>query len=685
MTRIFSWPSIDDAPVARGGPGIGRRLLTLSQRLAAQRYRPAVYALLATVIGCGIVLSVMMERTTAQIRLRSAPLFEHQVPLLGELAHLEDATQRYHHAINRLEGRRGAVERFLETDEAFGEDLTLGLARLREGMGDDPEVAQLRTVASRITRAGPRYAQALAAQQAPRRAERTMLAAINRDLIKLRDTIQVLEGRSRAAITASSNATEASVAGITRMVHMFNVLSLLTAIFMMYHIWVRFRSEDELAHQAGHDPLTGLPDRRTFELRLQELPEQPYTVVLGTIDRFGAVVGGYGHGFGDRMIQSLVARIDATAQRHGGQVFRLDGANIAVLYRLARHDPALADATDALLCSVRTPFTCDNHELFSSLSLGAAGFPDDGITPGALLRNADAALRQARRAGGDQLLAYSRELNARTEHRLGLEAGLRRAIERGELEVYYQPQQCLSTNALVGFEALLRWRHRGEMVPPSEFIPLAEETGQIIALGNWVLRQVCQQAALWQRLGAQPLTIAVNISPRHFSHGSFLDNVCQALHASGARPDTIELEITEGVVFAGGERAIDVLRALRELGLQLSIDDFGTGYSSLAYLKRFPIHKLKIDQSFVRHLAPHTGDAQIVQAVIGLGHNLGLSVIAEGVETEQQYAMLRGWRCDEIQGHYYAFPLNAAEATAFIVQASMAGGHAAPAPAALAG
>jgi diguanylate cyclase (GGDEF)-like protein len=685
MTRIFSWPTTDDAPVVRGGPGVGRRLLTLSQRLATQRYRPAVYALLATVIGCGIVLSVMMERTTAQIRLGSAPLFDHQVPLLGELAHLEDAAQRYHRAVNRLDGRRGVVERFLETDQAFSEDLTLGLARLREGMGAEPEVALLATVAGRLARAGPRYAQALAAQPAPRRSERAMLAAINRDLVKLGETVQVLEARSRAAITVSSNATEASVAGITRMVHMFNVLALLTAVFMMYHIWVRFRSEDELAHQAGHDPLTGLPDRRTFELRLQELPDHPHTVVLGTIDRFGAVVGGYGHSFGDRMIQSLVARIDATAQRHGGEVFRLDGANIAVLYRLALHEQALNEATDALLRSVRTPFTCDNHELFSSLSLGAAGFPDDGITPGALLRNADAALRQARRAGGDQLLAYSRELNARTEHRLGLEAGLRRAIERGELEVYYQPQQCLSSGALVGFEALLRWRHAGEMVSPSEFIPLAEETGQIIALGNWVLRQVCQQAALWQRLGGRPLTIAVNISPRHFSHCSFLDHVCQALHASGARPDTIELEITEGVVFEGGERAIDVLRALRELGLQLSIDDFGTGYSSLAYLKRFPIHKLKIDQSFVRHLAPDTGDAQIVQAVICLGHNLGLSVIAEGVETEHQHALLRAWRCDEIQGHYYALPLSAAAATAFIVQAGLPECHAPHAPTVLAG
>ncbi|WP_229455192.1 bifunctional diguanylate cyclase/phosphodiesterase [Massilia sp. KIM] len=672
LSRLDDWLSARPASRPRVTMRVGRQLLTLPQRLATRRFRPAVYALLATVIGSGIVLSVMMERTTAAIRHESAPLFARQVPLLGELAHVEAAVQRYQMALGRLDHSPGASERFMEADRALGLELANRLVRIQAGLGDDPELRHLRTLTRRLAANGPEYAHAL---EAGAIAERAMLASLQRDLAAIGGHVDTLEDRARAAIVATSQDTEASVALITRMVHMFNVLALLTAVFMMYHIWVRFRSEDELAYQAGHDPLTGLPDRRTFELRLQQLPVQPHTVVLGTIDRFGAVVGGYGHSFGDRMIQAIVARIEAAAQLHGGEVFRLDGANIAVLYRLPQGGAALQEATDALLRSVRTPFNCDEHELFSSLSLGSVGFPDDGAGALALLRNADAALQHARRGGGDQLVAYSRSLNERTEHRLHLEAALRRAIERGELEVHYQPQQALDDGGLLGFEALLRWRHGGEQVSPAEFIPLAEETGQIVAIGNWVLRRACEQALMWQRLGPEPLVVAVNISPRQFAHRGFVDGVRQVLEQTGVRPELIELEITEGVMVEGGQRAVDILNALRALGLRLSIDDFGTGYSSLAYLKRFPIHKLKIDQSFVRQLGPDTGDASIVQAVIGLGHNLGLAVIAEGVESDEQRRLLRAWGCDEIQGYWYGRPMNAAAASAFVVQAGLARRH----------
>jgi len=477
----------------------------------------------------------------------------------------------------------------------------------------------------------------------------------------------------RAGLPQASRENERSVQRIMQMVHLFNVLALLTAAFMIWQLRERFRSEDELAHQAGHDPLTGLPDRRSLDLALQRLRSgAPATLVLGTIDRFGAVVGGYGHGFGDRMIQSMVARIDTMAQLHGGEPFRLDGANIAVLYRLDRDDLALVGAVDALLRSVRTPFCVDGHEIFSSLSLGVAGAPHDGLDGRALLRNADAALRHARHGGGDRALPYSADLNARTAQRLELEAALRRAIERDELELHFQPQQRLGDGRLVGFEALLRWRRDGANVSPADFIPLAEETGLIVQLGEWVLRQACRQAVLWQAPGAPPLVVAVNVSPRQFAQPGFADMVRRTLRASGAPPSAIELEITEGVMVEGGERAEALLRSLRALGLRLSIDDFGTGHSSLAYLKRFAIHKLKIDQSFVRALGAGLeggADGAIVRAVIDLGHNLGLEVIAEGVETPAQRALLQAWGCDEIQGYHYGRPLDAAAATAFIAAA----------------
>jgi diguanylate cyclase (GGDEF)-like protein len=460
-------------------------------------------------------------------------------------------------------------------------------------------------------------------------------------------------------------------ASMRAMVHLFNFMALATAAFMIYHAWSRFRSEDELAHLANHDPLTGLPHRRSFEHRLRTLPPDPHTVVLGTIDRFSRVVAGFGHGVADGMMQGIARRIRDAAALHGGEAFRLDGANIAVLYRMDQRAAAFGQALATLQDELRTPFVCGNHEIYSTLSLGAATFPQHGADPAALLRNADAALQAARRAGGDLLLAYSEELNASSGQRLDMEADLRRALERDELELHYQPQQSLRDEGLAGFEALLRWRRNGELVPPVQFIPLAEESGLIVEIGNWVLEQACRQASEWSASSGRALTIAVNISPRQFAHPGFLPHIEALLEATHIDPACLELEITEGVMMENAEHAIALLHRLRALGLKLSIDDFGTGYSSLAYLKRFPITKLKIDQSFVRHLAPGSdasarADAAIVQAVIALGRNLGMTVIAEGVETAVQRALLRQWGCDEIQGYHYGKPLPAREARRFL-------------------
>jgi len=455
-------------------------------------------------------------------------------------------------------------------------------------------------------------------------------------------------------------------ASMRAMAHLFNFMALGTASFMIYHVWSRFRSEDELSHLANHDPLTGLAHRRYFEQRLQSLPPAPHTVVLGTIDRFSRVIGSFGHAFGDQMMKSMAQRIRDAAEAHGGQAFRLDGANIAVLYPMDQKAPSFRAALAALQEYMRSPFSCQNHEVYSTLSLGAATFPKDGGDPATLLRNADAALQTARRNGGDLLVPYTVELNTAADQRLDMESDLRHALERGELELYYQPQQSLRDGSLSGFEALLRWRRNGEMVPPSVFIPLAEESGLIIALGDWVLEQACRQASEWTAHYGRSLTIAVNISPRQFAHPSFLPKIMDLLDSTHIDPSCLELEITEGVMMENTQKAITVLQRLRGLGLKLSIDDFGTGYSSLTYLKRLPIHKLKIDQSFVRQMAQGTGDAAIVQAVIALGRNLGLSVIAEGVEDAGQRALLHQWGCDEIQGYFYGRPVPAREAARFL-------------------
>ena len=468
------------------------------------------------------------------------------------------------------------------------------------------------------------------------------------------------------ALLREGGMVDVNINRIARLVHWFNLLALLTALFMMYHIWARFRSEDALAHLAAHDPLTGLGHRRSLQQRLQRLNGHDHVVVLGSVDRFERVVGAYGHEFADQMTLDLSARLRAVAAAHQGEVFRLDGANFVMLYRHSVDSPGLAHALQALQASMAQPFASPKHEVFSNLSLGAAQYPRHGTDPVSLLRNADAALQSARALGGNQWVAYSEELNAQSARRVDLEAQIVHALERDELELHFQPQQRLRDGELIGFEALVRWRRRGELVPPGDFIPVAEESGLVIAIGKWVLERACEQIELLQQHTGRSFVVAVNISPRHFGHPDFLGDMQALLARTGIDPACLELEITEGAVMERTEAAIELLRQLRALGLKLSIDDFGTGYSSLAYLKRFAIDKLKIDQSFVRQLKPDSQDAAIVQAIIGLGHTLGIDVIAEGVETIDQREWLRRLDCDEIQGYYYSRPMPQESVLSFV-------------------
>ncbi|MBB3214211.1 diguanylate cyclase (GGDEF)-like protein [Herbaspirillum sp. Sphag1AN] len=457
-----------------------------------------------------------------------------------------------------------------------------------------------------------------------------------------------------------------SLRRVAHLVHWFNFLALLTAMFLMYHIWARFRSEDALAHQAAHDPLTGLGHRRALERRLRSLRGQTHALILGSVDRFERVIGAYGYEFADQMIVDIACRLHTTATAHQGEVYRLDGANFVILYPHPAHTSAFDMARKALQTTMRSPFVYRKHEVFPSLSLGAVEYPHHCGEPATLLRNADAALQSAREAGGNTLVIYSEELNQETQRRVELEAQLMHALQREELELHYQPQQRLRDDALIGFEALVRWRRGDTLISPADFIPIAEESGLVIAIGDKVLERACLKIRELRALTGEHVVIAVNIAPRQFLHPDFLPKIERLLQATQIEPTSLELEITEGAVMEQTESAIKQLHHLRALGLKLSIDDFGTGYSSLSYLKRFPINKLKIDQSFVRQLKPHSQDSAIVEAVIGLGHTLGIDVIAEGVETHEQREWLKRLSCDEIQGYYYSRPLPCAQVLPFV-------------------
>jgi diguanylate cyclase (GGDEF)-like protein len=625
--------------------------------------RRLIYVMLLLVVAASVTLSVVMERTTGNIRRNEAPLLNKAIPQLRYLSDFESALLRYQLAFDKRFTESITPDRFQFLESMGRGELGAAIEQLQPSLGDGPELGALRACYQRITALAPAFERNVGRDSA---AARRVLIAMNEEVKQLRARVDAMQQGVQDAIGSNSRMASGSIAGITLLVHLFDVLALLTCLLMLYHVRARVRIEDELKHQAGHDPLTGLAHRRTFEARLGALPDRPHVVVLGTIDRFSRIIGGFGHAFGDRVMLGLANRIRAAAEHSGGEAFRLDGANFAILYRMRCSDVEFHTALAGLRAEVCNPFDCEGHEIFTTLSLGAASYPHNGSTPDVLLRNADAALQAARKAGGDRIVTYSQKLNAEAGERLDLESLLRHAVERGELELHYQPQQGLGDGGLIGFEALVRWRRNGELMSPAEFIPLAEESGLIVAIGNWVLEEACRQISVWQAETGRQVVVAVNISPRQFASPGFLDHIENLMANTHIDPSSIELEITESVMVEDAEIAIALLHRLRSLGLKLAIDDFGTGYSSLAYLSRFPIHKLKIDQSFVRNMQAVSEQGAIVQATIGLGHSLGLTVIAEGVETETQRAMLSAWHCDEIQGYYYSRPLPAASALNFL-------------------
>ncbi|MFB9289654.1 putative bifunctional diguanylate cyclase/phosphodiesterase [Pseudoduganella plicata] len=432
-------------------------------------------------------------------------------------------------------------------------------------------------------------------------------------------------------------------------------------------------AEQELNYLANTDPVTGLANRRATYRWLEQAIEArrktgdqggQLAVLLIDLDNFKVVNDTAGHAAGDVLLRQVASAL-ASIMRSTDLVGRIGGDEFAVIAPVADGDAA-AVIGQKILTVLRTPFLLETGEVFATASLGLCLFPQDAPGMTEMLSSADAALYRAKNAGRNRLASFVPEMTLATQRRALLEAELRRAIEQHALVPYYQPQFDCRTGAMVGVEALLRWPHpqRG-FVPPMEFIPVAEDTGLIVELGRWVLQRACDDAVAWDRAGAPPLTVAVNVSARQLKEKCFLDDVLTALHRSGLPPDRLELELTESLLMEDMEGAVAFMHAVRAAGVRLSIDDFGTGYSSLAYLQSFPINQLKVDRTFVQSLpvAGHT----IATAVIALARGFGLSVIAEGVERPEQLEWLRAAGCDYAQGFLLGRPMPAADVLALTV------------------
>ena len=429
----------------------------------------------------------------------------------------------------------------------------------------------------------------------------------------------------------------------------------------------------QLDHLAHHDILTDLPNRMLLQDRLGQAIEvarrqgRQLAVMFMDLDRFKHINDSLGHAVGDQLLQSVAQQLVGCV-RHSDTVCRQGGDEFLLLLPYIEHAEDVALSAQKILAALALPHRIDGHDLHISVSIGISIYPHDGQDAETLIKSADTAMYHAKGNGRNNYKFFEQDMNARAVQRQSIEASLRRALERKEFVLYYQPKINLLSGAIVGVEALIRWQHpeRGLLLP-AQFVSIAEDCGLILPIGRWVLREACLQARAWLQAGLQPITVAVNTSALEFHAKDFLENIRVTLEDTRLEPRYLEFELTESVLMRDAESTDSVLHALAGLGVKLAVDDFGTGYSSLSYLRQFPIDTLKIDQSFVNQMTSNPDDAAIVSAVISMGKSLKLCVIAEGVETPEQCAFLLDQHCDESQGYYFGYPM-VAEALATLLQ-----------------
>jgi diguanylate cyclase (GGDEF)-like protein/PAS domain S-box-containing protein len=422
-------------------------------------------------------------------------------------------------------------------------------------------------------------------------------------------------------------------------------------------------AEERVQFLAYYDALTGLPNRILLQDRINTAlasarrRKERVAVLFLDLDRFKIINDSLGHSTGDLLLQEVASRLKGWA-REQDTVARVGGDEFVVLLTSMGQESDAAVAAQRIIRVLSVEYSIRGQSLSITTSIGISVFPHNGIDGETLIKHADTAMYCAKQKGPNNVQFFTEDLNSQMVERLAIENGLRLALDRQEFFLVYQPQMDIATGRVVGYEALIRWKHPVlGLVPPDKFIRIAENSGLIVPIGEWVLRTACSQVRRWQNEGLPAVRIAVNVSAVQFRQDGFRDLIRDVLRETGLAPECLELELTESLLLTNADVVFSVLQELNEMGLSLAIDDFGTGYSSLSYLKQFRVNKLKIDRSFIRDIAEHSDDAAITTAIISMAKSLNLKVIAEGVETEEQMSFLRVHQCDEIQGYYFSKPL----------------------------
>jgi diguanylate cyclase (GGDEF)-like protein/PAS domain S-box-containing protein len=438
------------------------------------------------------------------------------------------------------------------------------------------------------------------------------------------------------------------------------------AVIVFHDVSAARAMSHQMTHSAQHDVVTNLPNRLLLNDRISQAislarrQNRPLAVIFLDLDRFKYINDSLGHATGDKLLQSVSKRLLAGV-RNSDTVSRQGGDEFVILLSEISHPEDAATSARKLLLSLNAPHSVDGHDLDIAGSIGISAYPEDGEDAETLIKNADTAMYHAKEKGRNNFQFFKPEMNRRALERQSLEGSLRHAIERQEFLLHYQPKVNLLTGQITGVEALIRWQQsdRG-LIPPSHFVPIAEDCGLILPIGRWVLREACRQARAWQCAGLPRLPVAVNVSAVEFRDEGFVDGVRTVLSETGLEARCLELELTEGVLMEDAESTAAVLQELKTMGVYLAVDDFGTGYSSLSYLRQFPIDILKIDRSFVQQITADSEDSLIVSAIINMGKSLKHVVVAEGIETQEQKAYLQSQHCEEGQGYFFSRPVPAA-------------------------
>ncbi|NRB40902.1 MAG: EAL domain-containing protein [Pseudomonadales bacterium] len=437
-------------------------------------------------------------------------------------------------------------------------------------------------------------------------------------------------------------------------------------VWSFREITEKYRQEERILHQAHHDGLTGLPNRVLLNDRVahaigkSQRKNGSMALFYLDLDGFKNINDSLGHDAGDYLLISVAQRLkDAT--RIEDTVARVGGDEFVILLEETAGQQNIICIAERVLEALQEPVVYRQHELYTSTSIGVALFPGDGQTTAELSKNADIALYQAKKEGKNRFHFFTASLERMAKHRLSIETQLRAAVKKGDFELYYQPEYDLNDGRLLGVEALIRWSHQGRFIPPDTFIPIAESTGLILAIGEWVMEHACRQSLKWRKAGFTDFYIAINLSPKQFQQGDIFQQTMACLHKHKLPPQALAIEITEGMAIDNLQQVSTLLNKFRQAGIKVCMDDFGTGYSSLNYLKMLPIDILKIDRSFVQDLTESSQNIAIATSIIALGHNLGHSVLAEGIETVEQLNILKRAGCDIGQGYLFAKPMPAKE------------------------